>query len=317
LAAQKELALSKAAPLLERLAARQLLLEQAVKKEWLKLYQFGKQQEVIEEHLEIYESLEAVALARVENNQGTSVDVFKIQLQRKELQQRIALLEIEKAKPQAQINRVLGRVANANVSITGFLGIPELPVDLENLLTRIGTDHPMLRIFELQQAISEQALAVNSLDEKPDFTIGLDYFLVAKRTDAEPMGNGRDILMPHLAVNIPLNKGKYQAKRQEETLKIKALDQRAKDQLNTFNAMVESALAEYRRAESDISFIDEQVYLLRTTLRVAQTDYANNRRSFAELLQLQDQIIAYQERHLKALVAMHMAMADLEFYLLF
>ncbi|PHN03530.1 TolC family protein [Flavilitoribacter nigricans] len=317
LEAQKDLALARAAPLLEKVAARKLVLEQNLRKSWLELYRLNKLQEVIEEQLEIYESLEEVALAKVENNRGGTVDVYRIQLQRNELQQKMTQLEIEKSKPQAEINRVLGRPSNAGVTITGFMGIPELPVNLEDLLTRITTDHPMLRILELQQEVSRQALAVSDLDSKPDFTVGLDYFLVGKRTDADPMGNGRDILMPHVMMTIPLNKGKYRAKEQEEALRIQALDQHQLDQLNAFRSMVEMALTNYRSAQSEIDFLDEQAYLLRTTLRVAQTDYANGKRSFEELLQLQEKLIGYKERHLASLIRMHIVMADLRFYLLF
>lgn len=315
--AQQQLALAKASPLLEKVAARQLILEQKLRKAWLRLYQINKLQEVLEEHIEIYQSQEELALNRMENDRGTGVAVYRLQLKLNEFRQRITQLEIEKAAPQAEINGILNRPPNAGVVLSGYLGIPELPPNLEDLLTKIATDHPMIRILALQQEISRQALALNTLESRPDFTIGLDYFLVGKRTDAEPMGNGRDILMPHVAISIPLNKDKYRAKEQEEQLRVQALDQRQLDQLNTFRAMVESALAGYRSAQSEINFLDEQTYLLRSALRVAQEDYANNRRDFGELLEFQDQLIGYRERHLAALVKMQMIMADLRFYLLF
>lgn len=315
LKAQEELALARAAPLLEKIAVRQLLLEQELKKAWLKLYQLYKQQEIIEEYEEIYDSWEKLNLVRVEHSRATSVDVYKVQLQKRELQQRMALLEIEKAKPQAVINRLLNRPTNTVITISGALGIPALPLDLEDRLAQIGANHPVIRNIELQKAVSEQALVLNELEAKPDFTVGVDYFLVDKRTDADPVGNGRDILMPHVAVSIPLNKGKYRAKEQEEAWKVKALDARIEDQVSLFRSMVEAALAEYRRAQAEIDFLDEQGYLLRTALRVAQTDYANDKRSFDELLRLQEQLINYRERHLASLVAMHLVMAELTFYL--
>jgi outer membrane protein TolC len=315
LKAEEELALAKAAPVLEQVAVQQLLLEQELKKAWLKLYQLNKQQEIIEDYLEIYDSWEQLNLVRIESNKATSVDVYKIELQKRELQQRRAVLEIEKAKPQAIINRLLNRPANTEISISGALGIPELPIDLESRLTRIGTDHPIIKNAELKKVVADRALALNKLDAKPDFTLGLDYFVVGQRVDADPAGNGRDILMPHIGMSIPLNKEKYRAKQQEEEIRIQALDARIENQLNVFRSIVETALAEYRRARSEVDFLDEQGYLLRTTIRVAQTDYANEKRPFDELLRLQDQLIGYRERHLASLVAMHLAMADLAFYL--
>lgn len=315
--AQNELALAKAAPLLEKIAARQLVLEQNLKKAWYRLFRLQRLQGIIEEHLDIYQSLEQVALAKVENNRASSVEVYRIQLQKNELEQRIKQLEFEKAKPQAEINRILGRPSNAGVPVTGFLGIPELPVNLEDLLTRISTDHPMIRMLELQQEVSRRALELNKWDRKPDFVIGLDYILVGERTDADPAGNGRDIWMPHVGLNIPLNKSKYRAKEQEEALRVQALDQYQLDQLNTFRAMVESALADYRAARDEIEFLDNQSYIVRIALRVAQSDYANDKRPFEELLQLLDRTVTLKERHLDSEVKMNNAMADLEFYLLF
>lgn len=317
LKAQRALALTKASPLLEKVAARQLILERDLKKAWYELYRLHEQQELIEEHLDIYKSLEAVALKKVENNRGTAVAVHRIQLERNELQHQLSQLEIKKAKPQARINGILGRPANAGISIEDIVGIPELPVNLEDLLTRITTDHPMIRILELQQEVSRQALEVNRLDSKPDFTIGLDYFLVGKRTDADPAGNGRDILMPHIMVSIPLNKDKYRAKEQEEALRVQALEQYQLEQLNNFRAMVEIALTDFREARADVAFLDEQANLVRTTYRIAQSDYANDQRNFEELLQIMNRMVDLEERHLDGEIAMNLAIVDLQFYLLF
>lgn len=317
LKAQRELALAKASPQLEKVAARQLVLERDLKKAWFELYRMQEKQEFLEEHLDIYKSLEEVALKKVENNRGTAVDVYRIQLQRNELQHQLSQLEVKKSRPQAKINGILDRPANAGVAAEGIVGIPELPVNLEDLLTRISTDHPMIRILELQQEVSRQALEVNRLEAKPDFTIGLDYFLVGKRSDADPAGNGRDILMPHLMVSIPLNKDKYRAKEEEEALRVQALDQYQLEQLNNFRAMVEIALTDYREARADVAFLDEQSNLVRTTFRVAQSDYANDQRNFEELLQIMNRMVDLRERHLNAEILMNLAIVDLQFYLLF
>lgn len=315
--AQRELALARAAPALEKMAARRLVLERQLKIAWHELYRIERKQEYLEEHLEIYKGLERLALSKLESNQGTGVEVYRVQAAYNELAYQMRQLEFDKAKPQAEINRILGRPANAGITPQGIVGVPELPLNLEDLMTRITTDHPAIRILELQQEVSRRALEVNRLESKPDFTVGLDYFLVGKRVDADPAGNGRDILMPHVMVTIPLNKDKYRAKEQEEALRVQALDQYQLDQLNNFRAMVEVALSDYRAAREEVTFLDDQAYLMRAMMRLAQSDYEQNKRSFEEVMKILDSVTVLEERHLMAELDTVLAMVDLQFYLLF
>jgi hypothetical protein len=47
--------------------------------------------------------------------------------------------------------------------------------------------------------------------------------LVGERTDANPMNNGRDILVPKVMVSIPIYRKSYRAKIEEENLIQQAL----------------------------------------------------------------------------------------------
>lgn len=315
LAAQRDLAQARAAPLSSRVAARELTVLQQLRQQELQLYRLSERQEILRRNLRLYDAWENFALTRVESGTGSTIDVYRIQLRRQALAQEIERLEWEKVEPLALINQLLDRPPTAPVPIADTLTPPVLPPALPLAAAAIDSTHPALQAFRLEQEMSRRAIALNALESKVGIGVGIDYIFVGQRTDAEPPGNGRDILMPRVALRIPLNRDRYRSREQEEQLRIEVLESRRTATLRSFETAVATALARYERAASDLAFYAEQLRLLRATLQIAQTDYANGRRPFAELLELHMELIDYEEKELMTVVAMHQALIDLRAYL--
>ena len=304
---KKELALAKAKPLYERISVRQLDLAYQIKQAWLERYEIEQKQQILELNLDILAALDRLALAKVESGKATAADVLRVQLKIEAVNQELLLLQTAKAKPTTTINQLLNRSLTIPISISDSLAFAQIPVNKDSLATNIRVNHPMIRMFTLQQAISEKQLKVNDLDSKPDFGVGLDYILVNKLANFTFEKNGRDVFIPRVSVKIPIYKQKYAAKEREEALRVATLEDKKKDLVSRFMAMIDQAFTDYEMAQLSLNLYEKQIAITQSTMNILEANYSATGKNFDELLELEEELIAYDLKILKAIVQSHQA----------
>ncbi|MCO6476782.1 MAG: TolC family protein [Phaeodactylibacter sp.] len=312
LKAQEDVVLAMAKADFERIGALRLDLRYRVSQAYFQLYELDATQDILSRNIRIFRALEAIALTRVENGKSSLADVLRVQSKIVELQKEIERLDNQKVKPVATINQLIGRPAGAIILPADTLGVAVLPYRRDSLLALIRENHPALAALKWQQEAARRRITVNELEGKPDFGVGLDYIFVGQRSDADPAGNGRDILSPRMTVQVPLYRKKYDAREREEELRIAALDNRQEDRGLRFAAAIEQAYADYRDALLQLELYEEQVGLINSSAEILQASYSNDGASFDELLQLQNDLVNYDKMRLKAIVKTHLAKAEVE-----
>lgn len=312
LAAKAELADARAAVQGEQVAARRLELVFELKQAYYQLYEARGRQAIIRRKLEVLAALERVSLARVSSGQASTADVLRIQIQREELEQELAILETTALPPQATINQLLDRPVTAPIPVADTLAFAEMPYERERLLAAIGAEHPRIRQFGQQQEVARRALAVNERAGQPSFGLGLDYILVDERSDAAPPGNGRDIVQLRAGVMLPIYRQPYAAKAQEEQLRITAWEDRKVALRNEFATTIATAFARYERALLRYELSVRQIELTRATLSILTAEYRATGLRFDELLRLERDLIDYDLKQLSATVESYLARITLE-----
>ncbi|HFA49219.1 MAG TPA: TolC family protein [Bacteroidetes bacterium] len=311
---KKDLELAKAKALYERIEARKLNLFYEIKKPYFRLYEIQQSQKIIRRNIAILEALERLALTKVESGKATAADVLRVQLKTEELKQELDILESAKTSPTASINQLLNRPLETEINITDSLSFVNIPFNKNELTENIKANHPILQMFELQQEISRQAISLNELNGKPSFGAGMDYITVRKRSDAEPSGNGRDILQLRASIKIPLYRNKYSAKEREEELKIAALEDRKADVLLKYRTAIEKAFAESETARLKTELYAKQIEITQAAINILEASYSTQGRDFDELLRLEKELVDYDLKILKAVVQSHIAKAKVERY---
>lgn len=320
LAAMATTADARARPLLEKVAARQLMLIYQLERAYFSLGGLDARRAVLEESLDLYASLNRLALSRVESGKGSSVDVYQIQLQRQQVERQLAELRYFAQQEMVTINALLNRPADTQVEarlnmderVTETLDFaPDLANDDPDL-----SNHPGLHIYGLQQEANRAAIELTKLDQRPDFGVGLDYIATGRRDDLDPPGNGRDVFLPRATVNIPLSKGKFTAKRQEEEVRVLALDARRESTENQFRAEMRRALNAIENAANELYFLGEQTRVIDATVSIARSEFANGKRAFDELLRLENQLIGYRTKAVMAETTILLQRAIIDRYLI-
>ncbi len=310
-----ELEKTKAKTEYEKISNQRLNLVYVLKRAYFALYELKKSQLIIQQNIELLEALEKIALAKVKAGKATAADVLRVQLKTQELLQEIEILESKKAGPRATINQLLNRDSNLLIDPTDELSFAELPYDRKQIIATIKSKHPALKILDLQQEVSKEAINLNDLSGKPSFGVGLDYINVTGRTDFEPERNGRDIIQLRASIKIPIHRNKYSAKRQEEEHKILALQKKKQDVLLQFSAGIEQAFAEHETERLRVALYQKQIELVRSSIQILQIDYSARDRNFDELLRLERELVDYQLKTLKSIVNSHIAKSIIERYI--
>ncbi len=312
LEARSDLVLVMASAQFERIAASRLELHFKVKQAWFQLYLLEHKQRLIRQSLDLYKRIESIALANVEAGKARMADVLRIQVRMRDLESDMAQLEAQKRKPVAVINGLLDRPAETPVVPADTLVPIEPGWNLDSLQRLIAEGHPMLRMFKLQQEAARKAIEVNDLEGKPSFGVGLDYIFVARRTDADPPHNGRDILSPRVAVRLPIYRDKYRAKEQEERIRIDALELRKQDLQLQFRSALEQAFASWDEARIRQAQFAAQHATTRSILDLLLASYSAEGSSFIDLLQTENQLLQYQVMELEAVVQMYLRKSEIE-----
>ncbi len=312
LQAEQALEQSKAAAKYDRIAVAELDLSHTIKTNYYLIYELEKSRTILDKSIRLLDVLERLALANMESGKGSMVDVLRIQLQREVLEERKTLLDNKKAAPQATINQVIRRPLASRIELVDSLALAYLPYEKDSLASLIRQAHPMFKSLKAQQAVSTQAMKVNALSKKSVFGVGMDYIVVTKRKDANPKYNGRDVIMPHASVKVPLNRKKYEAKDREEELNIALLEVKKQAVLEEYLVNVEKAYIQYKEAKIKLEAYKRQRKTLERTIDLLVTQYSVTGKGFDELLGLYNDLVVYDIKVLKAIVLSHLAKAEIE-----
>ena len=309
---KKELELIKARSLLERTSARKLNLEYEVKQAYYQLYKIEQSQLILKRNIRILEALKRIALSKVESGNASAADVIRVQLKLEEMMEELDILDTSRRFPTVEINQILNRALDQEVKTLDSLSFAQNPKLNQTLALDSLVNHPMLRMFEIQQEISKHSISLNEMDSKPTFGVGMDYIMVDARNDAIPDGNGKDILQLRASIKIPIYKKKYGAKEREENLKILGLDYQKADAISKFKTIIEKAIASYETAEKKINLYNKQIQLTESAIRILKTSYSTSGHGFDELLRLENELINYDMKILDAIVQSHISKSSIE-----
>lgn len=315
LGANEDIALQKAQIQYEAIAARELKLLFKIRQSYFQLYQLDRAQNIIRKNLVLLNSLKSLSESKLSVGQASLADVLGVQLQIQALTQEIKLLESKKRMPLAEINQILARPLDTDIALGESLELSVLDYERDSLMGTISSQHPAIRIYQQQQALAQKAIELNQLAGKPSLGIGMDFITVDARSDAEPLNNGRDILQFRASVSIPIYRQQYDARQQQEQLRIEAIESRKNESINSFMKMIEIAFAQHEAALLQTELYRQQIQTTQTAIDVLIADYQSRASSFDELLRMHRQLLEYELKLLYAKVESQLAKAQIEQYL--
>ncbi|TRO67059.1 TolC family protein [Christiangramia sabulilitoris] len=315
LEAEKSTALLMAEAKFQKYLLTQQNLFLKVKSAYAEMYAVSEEIKLKQKNLEILESYRKLALNRFESGSAPMVNVVKVDINREEAIIGIELMQEELKTLKRQFNYLLNRNADAEVVIQDNLelvNIPELLVTAENASFE---DHPEAGMLEKEKLAFENEQLVAKKMGMPMIGLGVDYTIIARRTDANPADNGMDAIMPMLSVSLPIFRKKYNARIKESKLMAQASVQQKEAVINDLKSEFEMASYNLKKSKRLIELYDKQIESSGQANKLLISGFSNASSDFEEVLQMNQDILMFQTEKINALANAYKAAAKLQFLL--
>lgn len=313
LKAKEDVVLTMAKSKYERVAAERLNIDYQIKTAYYNLYLLQAKQNIIRKNIRIFKTIEKVALAKVESGKSIASDVLTVRIKIEELKKQIQIFEEQERGFTAIINGAINYSTDVAIQVdTTKISFAELDFNIEQYRQQIQANHPLIKQLDWNIEASNKELALNALDGKPSFGVGLDYGLINGRTDAIPVNNGRDILIPKVMVSIPIYRKKYSAKNEEERLKQQAFELQKESLTNRMISNIQNYKSEYESAKLMYDLANKQIEISNSAYDILLAEYSSKGNRFDELMKLQSDMNKYEIEIIKAIVQTHLAKFRIE-----
>ena len=282
-----------------------------VKKAYYPIYEINNQLLWQKELLEILRTYKVFATTKFSNGTGTMVDVIRVDIIIDDIEIDIELLNDELLPFEVTFNKLLNRADNLPVVVDNNITISNIETlyRKDNLLV----NNPILRSidFEFNAAQAKEKLA-----EKigmPKIGLGIDYAFLGERTDANPTGNGTDVIMPKLTLSLPIYRDRINASVKEAQLMQKSLDLRKQDVENALLSSYEQSWFALLDARKKDVLYDNQIIQTEQAIDLLYSAYSNSGEEFDEVLRTQLKLLKYKISKATAIKKFYIALAKLDY----
>jgi outer membrane protein TolC len=279
-----------------------------VSKAYYEIYEQLAITEILKDNKRILKTYERMALAALSNNRATMSDVLSIRVQKNELHskkfQNLNSIEILIKN----FNKLLQRDELVDVNISDSLNV------LDILSSKsIISNHPSLEKIKAMNLVYDAQKRTIDLDKKPKISVGLDYILVDGYSDVNPSQNGKDILMPKIAVGIPVFNNKYRSQYKQLKIKQEMLLEEQENQKNQLEMGLETAKLALDNAILTVVAAEKNKTEIQRAINVDLKAYETGILNYDKILRLQLQKIKFQLMEIKAIKEAYIAKAKIAY----
>jgi len=275
------------------------------------LYELQQLQEIEQKNIKILESFKTIATRKFENGAAPMVDVLRVDIMLKDSRTNFEILKEKEHALVSTFNSLLNRDENEQVIISDTLLAN--PVDIDEVKDTLLVRNPAINKLNLQTRASKTSEIVAQKQGLPNFGVGLDYVIVAERSDIPVADNGKDALMPMVSVSIPLFRKKYDAAKKEAQLMQESYTLQKENVLNLLSSEFDQTMFEISQQLELLKLYRDQVAITRQSLNLLFSSYGNSGKEFEEVLRMQQKLLQYEKLMAKAVAQYHTALAKLDY----
>lgn len=196
----------------EALRAEQLRVTAEVRIAWYRLFVLGRQIEIVRSNEEPLKSLISVANAQIEGGKASEADVKLGTLELSRLAERLVALRQQVESTKAELNRAIGRDANASIPMPKSLDV-SLPNWSHSKLTQLSDEHqPAIVAARLNTQATRWGIEIARLERRPNVAVNASWFLMDDNRPASTVVDvGQDAWSLGAQVSVPIWRTRYDA----------------------------------------------------------------------------------------------------------
>ncbi len=241
-------------------------------------------------------------------------DIYRIQIETGDLENNISLLKNQRNSIMAQFNTYLNRPVTMPVFTYENIAVDSLEMPMNAVSDSILANNPMLGMLEYEKQSFEARKKMVTRMSYPMVGLGLNYSLIYKTNI--PMGtpsmNGKDMIMPMVAVTLPVYRKKYIAMRTEAELMKTATVQNYQATSNSLQAEYYQAVQLYQDAQRRIKLYDNQYQLASKSFDLIMKSFSVSSSTLTDVLRIRQQTLDYELKQVEAVADFNTAIAWLK-----
>ena len=278
------------------IAKRKLIT--SVSQSYYNLYAIEAKKSVLMENIELLKTYETLALTYLEVGKASAVTVLKLQMRQNELEQLKNVLTHNYLAEQTAMNKLLNRDKATQIHIDQKLSIPE---DLEDVSQKNLELHPeLLKYDKLYQSVVQSEL-LNQKEKSPMIGFGLDYINVEERPDMDFADNGKDVLMPMVALSIPIFNKKYKSKTRQNELEQQEIIAQKNERHNILETALDKAVNDRYSAMISYETQTKNLIQAKNAEEILIKNYETGIIDFGDILDIQELQLKFQLAQIDAI----------------
>ena len=278
------------------IAKRKLIT--SVSQSYYNLYAIEAKKSVLMENMELLRTYETLALTYLEVGKASAVTVLKLQMRQNELEQLKNVLTHNYLAEQSAMNKLLNRDKATQIHIDQKLSIPE---DLEDVSQKNLELHPeLLKYDKLYQSVVQSEL-LNQKEKSPMIGFGLDYINVEERPDMDFADNGKDVLMPMVALSIPIFNKKYKSKTRQNELEQQEIIAQKNERHNILETALDKAVNDRYSAMISYETQTKNLIQAKNAEEILIKNYETGIIDFGDILDIQELQLKFQLAQIDAI----------------
>ncbi|MCA9436167.1 MAG: TolC family protein [Candidatus Omnitrophica bacterium] len=290
-----------------------LNLRQEVRDAYYEYYYLEQSIRITAENLELLKHFERVASARYEVARAGNQDVIKAQVELGELENELRTLEDFREPVQARLNAALNRPHTSLFPPPREIQLRETELESGPILEVAFQTNPDLRAIDARIQKQQTELELAKKDYFPDFNVGLNWINTNDRIDAAPPGNGDDVLLGSVQINLPVYRGRLAAGVRQAEQGVSEFRNRREDFENQLSVDLQTALYKLRDAQRQIDlYADILIPKAKQSVEVTQTAYSAEEAGFLDLIDAERILLNFQNSYYRSVANYGQALAAIE-----
>jgi outer membrane protein TolC len=229
-------------------------------------------------------------------------DLYRIQMERGELENNIALLKNQERSVAAQFNSFLDRPPLTPVFTEGTINTDTLDISLIAVSDSIILKNPMLTMLEFEKLSIEARKKMVAAMGYPMVGLGINYSLIEKTNSgmASSDMNGNDMIMPMVTITLPVYRKKYNAMINEADFLKTATSQNYQATVNALQTEYYQAIQLYQDARRRVILYENQFQLASKSFDLLLKDFSTSSSELTDVLRVRQQMLDYEFKKVEA-----------------
>lgn len=284
-------------------------------RKWLAMYEKEQQSKLINRMRQLLKAREDLIYTRYEaglQRDGLMLDLYRMEIQINELDNRLDKLAEEKEALLRQFNILLHRDQFAQV---------QLPDTLPGVMPREWQEEPdrdalhgspLVQRSQAQAEAARREQEIARLMTRPMLGVGVQYSHFAPGDAAMGQMDGGAMLMPMISVSLPVYANKNRAARNRSILIAEMTANQMDNQINNLTSQWADLKAIEANLQRDQRFFQNQLDVIYKAWELVLNTYASGEEGFDELLRIQDQLLELEQLLLATIVNQHINAAEMD-----